>query len=251
MSQPLVSIITPTYNSELFIAETIQSVQAQTYPNWEMIVVDDGSSDTTKTIIASFCQKDSRIQLIVLDQNSGPAIARNTGIEKALGKYMTFLDADDIWFPDFIENSIKTIQATNVHFVFSSYERSDENLNLVYSPFIVPEKVSYTDILKTNSISCLTAFIDIEVLGKKNMPTVFKRQDMGLWLKYLKEIPYAYGIREPKAIYRIRQNSLSRDKSKLLKYQWEFYRNVEELSVLESSYYMLHWMYRGFMKYRN
>jgi hypothetical protein len=83
------------------------------------------------------------------------------------------------------------------------------------------------------------------------MPTVIKRQDMGLWLKYLKEIPYAYGIREPKAIYRIRQNSLSRDKSKLLIYQWEFYRNVEELSVLESSYYMLHWMYRGFMKYRN
>jgi hypothetical protein len=83
------------------------------------------------------------------------------------------------------------------------------------------------------------------------MPTVFKRQDMGLWLKYLKEIPYAHGIREPKAIYRIRQNSLSRDKSKLLKYQWEFYRNVEQLSVLKSGYYMLHWMYRGFMKYRN
>lgn len=163
---------------------------------------------------------------------------------------MTFLDADDIWFPDFIENSIATIEKTGISFVFSSYRRADENLNFIYSDFIVPEKVNYFDILKTNSISCLTAFIDIQALGKKTMPEVFKRQDMGLWLKYLKEIPFAYGIQEPKAIYRIRQNSLSRKKSDLLKYQWQFYRNVENLSVPHSCYFMAHWMWRGFMKYR-
>jgi hypothetical protein len=121
----------------------------------------------------------------------------------------------------------------------------------VYSDFIVPKKVTYTDILKTNSISCLTAFIDIEVAGKKLMPLIHKRQDMGLWLKYLKEIPFAYGIQETKAIYRIRKNSLSRKKSNLIKYQWQFYREVENLSILQSTYYMLQWMYRGFMKYRN
>ena len=247
----LVSIVTPTFNSAKYIAETIQSVQKQTYQNWEMILVDDCSTDNTINLIKDFITKDKRIQLYQLESNSGPAVARNKGIENVSGKYMTFLDADDIWFEDFIENSIKTIEETKVHFVFSSYKRSDEELNFIYSDFIVPEKVTYTDILKSNSISCLTAFLDIETLGKKSMPLIRKRQDMGLWLQYLKEIPFAYGIQEPKAIYRIRENSLSRKKSNLIKYQWQFYREVEKLNVFQSTYYMLHWMYRGFMKYRN
>ena len=247
----LVSIITPTFNSAKYIAETIKSVQQQTHQNWEMIIVDDCSSDNTTDLIKDFISKDKRIQLHQLESNSGPAVARNNGIENVSGKYMTFLDADDIWFEDFIENSIKTIQKTNVHFVFSSYKRSDEALNFIYSDFIVPKKVTYTDILKSNSISCLTAFLDIEILGKKTMPLIRKRQDMGLWLQYLKEIPFAYGIQEPKAIYRIRENSLSRKKSNLLKYQWQFYREVEKLNVFQAVYYMLHWMFRGFMKYRN
>lgn len=251
MENSLVSIITPSYNSEKFISETIKSVQDQTYQDWEMIIVDDCSTDTTTEIIRKIAKEDPRIKLLLLTKNSGPAIARNKGIDAVQGRYMTFLDADDIWFPDFIENSIQAIKTTGIHFVFSSYKRSDESLNFVYSDFIVPRKVTYFDILKTNSISCLTAFIDIQVLGKKTMPEVFKRQDMGLWLKYLKEIPFAYGILEPKAIYRIRKNSLSRKKSDLLKYQWQFYRNVENLTVFQSCFYMVHWMYRGFMKYRN
>lgn len=247
----LVSIITPTYNSAKYIAETIQSVQNQTYQNWEWIIIDDGSSDDTEIVVNSLKEKDKRIQFFKLEQNSGPAIARNTGIEKAKGNFMTFLDADDIWFPNFIENSINTIKESGVSFVFSSYRRSNESLEFVYSDFIVPQKVTYTDILKSNSISCLTAFLDIYKLGKKFMPIIRKRQDMGLWLKYLKEIPYAYGIEEPQAIYRIRENSLSRKKSDLIKYQWQFYREVEKLTIFQSIYYMLHWMYRGFMKYRN
>uniref|UniRef100_UPI004047711F glycosyltransferase family 2 protein n=1 Tax=Flavobacterium sp. TaxID=239 RepID=UPI004047711F len=238
---PLVSIITPSYNSAKFIAETIQSVQNQTYQNWEMIIIDDGSSD----------ENDKRIQFHKLTQNSGPAVARNTGIEKASGNYMTFIDADDIWFPTFIENNIKTINETGIPFVFSSYRRANEQLEFVFSDFIVPQKVSYTDILKSNSISCLTAFLDIKKLGKKYMPLIRKRQDMGLWLNYLKLIPFAYGIQEAQAIYRIRENSLSRKKSDLIKYQWQFYRDIEKLTIFQSFYYMLHWMYRGFMKYRN
>lgn len=247
----LVSIITPTFNSAKYIAETIQSLQNQTYSNWEMIIVDDASTDETVTIIEKIQQNEPRIILIRQPKNVGPAISRNKGIQKASGKYMTFLDADDIWFEDFIENSIRTIQETGISFVFSSYRRANEALEFVYSDFIVPQKVTYTDILKTNSISCLTAFLDIEALGKKEMPIIHKRQDMGLWLKYLKEIPYAYGIQEPKAIYRIRKNSLSRKKSDLIKYQWQFYREVEKLSVFQSFYYMLHWAIRGFLKYRN
>ena len=247
----LVSIITPAYNSAKFIAETIQSVQNQTYENWEMLIVDDGSSDATEAIVQSFLDKDKRIKFYKLALNSGPAVARNTAIEKASGDFMTFIDADDIWFPTFIENSIKTIQETKIPFVFSSYKRSNEHMEFVYSDFIVPQKVSYSDILKSNSISCLTAFVDVKTLGKKYMPLIRKRQDMGLWLNYLKVIPFAYGIQETQAIYRIRQNSLSRKKSDLVKYQWQFYREVEKLHIFQASYYMMHWMYRGFMKYRN
>jgi len=247
----LVSIITPTFNSASYIAETIQSVQNQTYLHWELIIVDDGSTDQTISIIQEIQKVEPRIQLIRQEKNVGPAITRNKGIELAKGNYLTFLDADDLWFSNFIENSINTIEKTKIPFVFSSYRRSDEVLNFVYSDFIVPQKVTYSDILKTNSISCLTAFLDIEVLGKKFMPIIHKRQDMGLWLQYLKEIPYAYGIQEPKAIYRIRKNSLSRKKSDLIKYQWQFYRKVEKLSVIHSAYYMTHWMVRGFLKYRN
>lgn len=247
----LVSIITPTYNSEKFITETIQSVQNQTYSNWEMLIVDDCSSDKTVDIIQHFMEEDHRIHLIRLNKNSGASKARNEAIKLVKGDYMTFLDADDIWFPDFIANSIATINSTGIPFVFSSYRRSNENLEFVYSDFIVPPKVTYTDILKTNSISCLTAFIDVKKLGVKLMPDIRKRQDMGLWLKYLKKIPFAHGIQEPKAIYRIRENSLSRDKKALIKYQWQFYREVEKLSILESVYYMMHWMVRGFLKYRN
>ena len=249
--ESLVSIITPSFNSEKFISETIISVQNQTYTNWEMMIVDDCSSDKTVQIIQSFIDEDPRIHLIQLNKNAGAAKARNFGIEKITGKYMTFLDADDIWFSDFIESSIKTIKQTGINFVFSSYKRSNENLEFVYSDFIVPKKVTYTDILKTNSISCLTAFINVETLGIKKMPDILKRQDMGLWLKYLKEIPFSYGIQEPKAIYRIRQNSLSRNKRNLLKYQWQFYYKVEKLGLFPSIYYMLHWMIRGFLKYRN
>jgi teichuronic acid biosynthesis glycosyltransferase TuaG len=247
----LVSIITPSYNSAKYIAETIKSVQKQTYSNWEMIIVDDGSSDNTEEIINEIQLTDKRIHFLKLAQNSGSGVARNKGIENASGDFMTFIDADDIWFPTFIEKSIEAIKKNNIPFVFSSYKRSNEELDFVFSDFIVPQKVTYSDILKSNSISCLTAFLDIKTLGKKYMPKIRKRQDMGLWLQYLKEIPYAYGIQETQAIYRIRENSLSRNKSKLLKYQWQFYREVEKLNIFQSVYYMLHWMYRGFMKYRN
>ena len=155
------------------------------------------------------------------------------------------------WNSNFIENSVQTILTTGIPFVFSSYERRDEELNPLLDDFIVPSKVTYKDILKSNSISCLTAFLDIEKLGKKYMPLIRKRQDMGLWLRYLKEIDYAYGIQKPMAIYRIRKSSLSRDKKALLKYQWEFYTKVEELGFFSSIYYMLQWMARGFLKYKN
>ena len=248
-ARPLVSIVTPSYNSEKYIAETIASVQQQTVTDWELLIVDDASSDATVTKIKRLQAEDSRIKCFPLKENKGPAHARNLGIQKARGKYLTFLDADDLWFPEFLERS--STEAKMHPFVFASYKRLDENLEPYLSDFIVPEKVSYTDILKSNSISCLTAFLDIEVLGKKYMPLIKKRQDMGLWLQYLKKTNYAYGIQEPLAIYRIRRDSLSRNKTGLIKHQWKFYREVEQLSVFASAYYLTCWAYKGFVKYRS
>lgn len=251
METPLVSIITPTFNSAQYISETVQSVQAQSHTNWEHIIIDDCSSDNTRAILKQLAAAEPRIKLIFLEQNGGSGIARNKGIEQAKGMYMTFIDSDDIWFPHFIETNIRTIKEQGCPFTFASYRRSNEELQFVYSDFLVPTKVTYTDILKTNSISCLTAFVDIKALGKEFMPSIRKRQDMGLWLKYLKKTPFAYGIQEPLAIYRIRSASLSRKKSALLRSQWEFYRRVEGLNVFQSLYYMICWAYYGYRKYKD
>ncbi|WP_430907161.1 glycosyltransferase family 2 protein [Maribacter sp. 2-571] len=246
----LVSIVTPVYNSERYIEETISSVRAQTYEHWEHILVDDCSTDSSESLIKALQKQDDRIKYFRLEKNGGAAISRNKGISMAKGDYLTFLDADDIWFPEFITKSISALKKNNVTFVFSSYKRFDENLTPLLKDFIVPEKVRYDDILKSNSISCLTAFLDIKIMGKKYMPLIRKRQDMGLWISYLKEIDYALGIQEPLAIYRIRKDSLSRDKKKLLKSQWYFYSKVEKLGFFTSIYYMVHWMIRGFLKYQ-
>ena len=245
---PLISIITPNYNASKYIAATIESVQKQTYSNWELLIVDDCSSDNSVEIIKTFQKNDARIKLLELTQNAGPAIVRNEGIKQAQGNYLTFIDADDIWLPNFIETSLKKIKESE-GFVFASYHRFNEDLEPCYKDFIVPSKVNYADILKSNSISCLTAFIDIDKLGKFYMPEVLYRQDMGLWLKYLKRIDVAIGIKQPLAIYRIRKKSHSRNKLNLLKHQWKFYRNVAQLSILESMYYFLCWMFFGVRKY--
>ena len=246
-----VSIITPVYNSAKYIGECIESVLNQTYSNFEMILIDDGSADNSDEIIKEYQESDSRLKFIQLEKNTGPAAARNIGIKMASGRYMTFLDGDDLWFPNMIEKSIETLNEHNCQFVFSSYKRYDENLKPLLSDFVVPDKADYWDILKSNSISCLTAFIDIGKLGKKYMPLIRKRQDMGLWLAYLKDIDFAIGIKAPLAIYRIRKGSLSRNKLSLIRYQWEFYTKFENLNYLKSSYYMTHWVIRGLLKYKN
>lgn len=246
----LVSIITPCYNAQDFLAETIASVQRQSYPHWEMIIVDDASTDHSRELLQAQAAKEPRITVHLLKTNSGAAVARNKAIELAKGKYLAFLDADDVWLPFHLEKSIQTIQSKNIPFVFASCKRVNENNERIYTDFIVPQQVNYSDILKTNSIPCLTVVLDIHHLGKEKMPLIKKRQDMGLWLKYLKNIPYAYGHQECHAIYRIRKDSLSRNKIQLIGYQWEFYRKVENLSVFQSIYYLLCWMYFGYRKYK-
>lgn len=212
MEKHLISIITPVHNSAQFIEATIGTVFQQTYTNWEMILIDDCSVDSSIEIIEKIVESDSRFKLIKNLEKSGPAITRNKGISAAKGHFITFLDSDDLWFPNFLETSLNTCLDNNYEFVFASYERKDEDLNPLISDFIVPKKVSYNDVLKSCPISCLTAFIDIRRIGKHYMPELKKRQDWGLWLALLKKIDYAHGIPQPMAIYRMRKNSVSRSK---------------------------------------
>lgn len=245
---PLVSIITACYNAEDFIEETIQSIENQSFTNWEWIIIDDFSEDSSVSIIVECAQKDARIKLLPIKKNSGAAIARNMGIALAKGKYMTFIDADDVWKPHFLAENIARITQTE-GFLCASYEMYDATLNKKLGELIVPEFATYSAILKTNTIGSLTAFIDISRLGKEFMPEIKYRQDMGLWLKYLKRINRVEGIPQILAIYRIRKQSLSNNKINLLKHQWTFYREVEKLPILKSAYYFGFWMYYGFKKY--
>lgn len=249
MEKHLISIITPIYNSAQYIEETLDTVLQQTYTHWEMILIDDCSEDASVAIVERFVQSEARFKLIKNLKKSGPGITRNKGISAAQGQFITFLDSDDLWFPNFLETSLKRCLDNNYEFVFSSYERKDENLNPLISDFIVPKKVSYYDLLKSCPISCLTAFIDIRRIGKHYMPELKKRQDWGLWLSLLKKIDYAYGIKEPLAVYRMRKNSVSRGKLKLIPYVWKVYRDVEKLSVIQSIYLLNLWALNGFKKY--
>lgn len=244
----LISIITACYNASNFLEATIKSVKNQTISDWEWIIVDDGSTDMSVALIKELIKDDQRIQLVELRKNSGPAKARNKGIELATGKYMTFIDADDLWFPHFLKENLKRINQTS-GFLCASYEMFNEQLTVQLGVLIVPQKANYDAILKTNTVSCLTAFIDIEKLGKEYMPEIQYRQDMGLWIKYLKKIDFVEGIQECLAIYRIRENSHSRSKWNLLQHQWIFYREVAQLNLIASLYFFSIWVFYGLRKY--
>jgi glycosyltransferase involved in cell wall biosynthesis len=242
----LVSIITPSYGSARFIAQTIESVLDQTYPHWEMIIVDDVSPDNANQIIESYTQKDDRIKLIKLDKNGGPARARNRAIEEAKGRYIAFLDSDDIWLPQKLEKQIKLMQEKNLSMTYSSYFTIDENGNHINTR-ITKEKITYTDMLKSNYIGNLTGIYDQEKHGKHFQETA-GHEDYILWLKIIKLIKETEGDLEPLAKYRILSNSISAKKTKVLKWQWNIYRKVEKLNVFTSSYNFVWYVYFGLKK---
>lgn len=248
--ESIISIVTPSHNASEFIVATYNSIKNQTYKNWEWIVVDDKSDDNTVSILKKIQKSDSRIIILNNNTNLGPGLSRNKGIKQAQGDYLTFIDSDDIWFPDFLNNSLSTCKKMNVDFVFSSYERWNETLSVQYPSFIVPPKVNYIDILKSCPISCLTAFICIKNQGKKYMPDMAKRQDYVLWLEYLKVIPHAIGIETPLAKYRMRKNSVSAKKSTVIKYQFLAYFKYQKLGIIKSLFYLCNWAYLGYIKYQ-
>jgi len=245
----MVSIITPSHNAEKFIALTIESVLAQTYQEWEMIVVDDLSSDNTVQVIEDYAQNDPRIKLIKLEQKSGPAVARNRAIEASRGQYIAFLDADDLWMPEKLEKQISFMIKHDLAFTYSSYKVinvEDEAL----TTFVTLSEISYESMLKTCSVGCLTAVYDKEKIGKMYMPKLPKRQDYALWLSILKKIGATEGLLEPLACYRIGQTSVSSNKINAAVWQWKVYRDVEQLGLAKSIYYFANYAYFGIKKYR-
>lgn len=239
MIEDLVSIITPLYNSEKFIEETIESVLKQTYDNWEMIIVDDCSADLGPNIVKKYSEKDSRIKYVKMDKNSGAALCRNKAIELSEGEFIAFLDSDDLWLEKKLEEQIKFMKKNNYAITFHNYEQINEGSTSLNKIIKVPKNpVTYKSYLLTNPIGCLSGMYSVKKIGKQYMPILQNREDTAFWLKLLKIEKYIYGIDENLAQYRVRKNSLSSKKIGLVKHHWFLYREVEKLSILQSLFYL-------------
>jgi len=228
-----------SYNSERFIADAIQSVLDQSLTNWELLICDDASTDKSWDIIQSFAKQNTRIKPLRLANNSGAAIARNTAIEQARGRYIAFLDSDDLWFPDKLKKQLGFMQDKNIVLSYSSYSVISEDGGGTGRIITPPTQLSYKDMLKSNQIGCLTAIYDSRLMGKVMMPLIRKRQDYGLWLSILKQGHIAQGMPDILATYRNRSGSISSNKFEMLKYHWTLYRHVEGLGRIRSAYYLM------------
>lgn len=233
---PLVSIIIPMYNAALFIEETIQTVLQQTYSNIEIIVVDDCSTDASYDVVSQLCQQHENISLLQNRKNSGVGFSRNAGVRHAKGRFISFLDADDLWLPDKLEKQVKFMLQNQYPFTFTAYQFADESSHPVRKPIQVPMKISYKEALRNHTIWTSTVMLDLDVLTKEQiaMPDVRKGQDTATWWKILKVTGYAYSINEVLSLYRRTSQSLSADKLAAVKRTWNLFRKVEGLSILQS-----------------
>ena len=248
MNEPLVSIITPVYNAERFLSDTIKSVQNQTYKNWEILLIDDCSKDNSAQIIKEFKKYDNRIKYIKLKKNSGASVSRNEGIRNAKGRFISFVDSDDIWKPEKLEIQIKYMLKENLGFTFTSYRYMKENGELTNKIAKAPSKINYNGLLKNTIIGCSTVVIDREIVDYFEMPLVRRGQDTATWLQILRKEKYAYGIEQDLVNYRLVGESLSSNKIIALKRTWNTYRNVEKLGLLKSSYVFCFYVFNAIKK---
>ncbi len=244
----LISVITPAYNAEKFISDTIDSIIKQTYTNWELLITDDCSTDETWELLQKYAANDERIKIFRLEKNSGPGITRNNSIKHSKGRFIAFCDSDDLWIPEKLEKQIHFLQENDVPFTFSSYQKINE-LGEKGGIVIAPKELSYNTLLKTCPIGCLTAIYDTEKIGKVYMPEIRKRQDYGLWLKIFKIIGSTNGMDDVLAIYRVRTNSVSSNKIKAAKYHYKVLREVAKVPRLKAWYYFIHYTFSGLLKY--
>lgn len=246
----LISIIVPVYNAGAYIRETISMVAAQTYGNWELLLVDDGSEDDSREKIRESMESgDARIRLIEKQQNEGAARARNIGIEASKGRYVAFLDADDLWMPDKLEKELAFMKEKQAAFVFTAYEFGDEDAKRTGKVVNVPPSLTYFKALSRTVIFTTTVMLDTERTGREliRMPEV-KSEDTATWWKILKNGFTAYGLNEVLAVYRRPARSLSSNKLEAIRRIWNLYRKQEKLSLWYSVYNLFFWAVRATMR---
>ena len=229
-----VSVVMPAYNCARWLYESVESVRAQTYTDWELLLVDDGSTDDTSIIAAELAHGDGRIRLFHTAGRQGPAAARNLALDNATGEYVAFLDADDFWLPEKLERQLLFMHENNAAFSCTAYRRvsaaTGETLGFV-CPF---PKADYKKVLYyANPVGNSTAMYRREGLTDLRVPAIRKRNDFALWLSLLKRVDFAWGLAECLGGYRVRVDSVSADKWALLRYQWQLYRNVEKLNLYQ------------------
>jgi len=232
----LVSIITPAFNSASFIRDTILSVINQHYQNWEMIIVSDNSTDNTIDIVMEYEKKDERISLISLDHNVGAAAARNIALNHSKGRFIAFLDSDDLWFPEKLTVQYEFMIKNGYAFTFTGYITVSEDGTKELKYVNVPKEIDYKRYLRNTIIGCLTVMIDREQTGPFKMPLIASSHDMALWLEIMKRGFNAIGIQQPLAKYRLVTYSNTSRKIKAAKDVWKVYRQIEKLSLLSAIY---------------
>lgn len=247
MSNTLISIITPMHNASATIKDTIESVLAQTYENWEIIIVDDCSTDSSAIIVEEYCKKDERVRYYLSKENVGACAARNKALELARGRYIAFLDSDDMWTVDKLEKQFEFMKNKDIAFSYTACDVIDERGKSTGQIRNVPKEVDYKTLLKGNCIPCLTVMIDREKVDYKGMPDVH-HEDYAAWLDILKSGVTAYGINEVLARYRVCNSSLSGNKFKAMKWTWDIYRKHEGLGIFKSIYYFINYVIKALLK---
>ena len=234
----LVSIITPNYNCELFIAHTIDTVLAQTYHNWEMIIVDDCSTDNGYQIALDYAAKDNRIKVIKNDKNSGAAISRNKALDIAKGEFIAFLDSDDLWEPNKIEYQLKFMQENNCDFSFTRYDLIDEENNSLNKTAKIIRKLTYFRYLHHCYTGCLSVMYRFDIAKDIRSFNIKNNNDYGLFLQVVKKASNAMGINEVLAHYRIRKSSISRKKIKKVKPYFKLMRNYLHIPYIFACWFL-------------
>ncbi|WP_440897998.1 glycosyltransferase family 2 protein [Amphibacillus sp. Q70] len=248
-SAVLVSIVMPAYNCEKYIVEAINSVLAQTYQNWELLVLDDGSKDNTLQIINEFGEKDSRVRPLQNEKNMGVSATRNKGIDLATGDWIAFLDSDDLWEPSKLEKQLEISGRYLAEFLFTGSSYINEEGEPFKGIFEVPERVTYKKLRKHNVISCSSVLVKKKYFENIKMEKDDMHEDYAVWLRILKLGVTAYGLNEPLLVYRISKNSKSGNKLKTVKMTYRVFRFIG-INPIGSAYFMLRHTLASVRKYK-
>lgn len=251
MTEPLISVIMPAYNADRYIAEAVDSVRMQTYKNWELLVLDDGSADQSCQIVQALAKEDSRIRLIKNEKNMGVARTRNRGFDLCKGSYVALLDADDLWHPTKLEKQLALLEQTGAQLAYSSYAIVNSQGQKVKGDYLVPETVTFRELLKENVIGCSAVLLRSELLQKHRFQTDFFHEDYVLWLQLLQEGYRAVGCRDVLLSWRFVENSRSFNKKKAAKNRWRIYRDYLHLPLHRSLWAFGHYALRSLRKYRS